>query len=60
MDQELGEFRAETRDWLEENCPPGARGTGQIPFGSSKIKLEDDVQLWLERMAQRGWTVPTA
>lgn len=59
MEQELDEFRAETRSWLEENCPPGARGSGQIPFGSSKIKLEDDVQLWLDRMAQRGWTVPT-
>lgn len=55
----IDEFRAETRAWLEENCPPGARGSGQTPFGSSKIELASDVRLWLERMAERGWTVPT-
>ena len=55
----IDEFRAETRAWLEENCPPGARGPGQTPFGSSKIELASDVRLWLERMAERGWTVPT-
>ena len=52
-------FRSETRAWLAENCPPGARGAGQIPFGSRSIPLEPDVALWLERMASRGWTVPT-
>lgn len=52
-------FRAQTRAWLEENCPPGARGPGQIPFGSSKITLDSDTRLWLDRMASRGWTVPT-
>jgi alkylation response protein AidB-like acyl-CoA dehydrogenase len=56
---ELSEFRAETRAWLESNCPAGARGPGQIPWGSSKIPLESDAGLWLERMAERGWTVPT-
>lgn len=54
------EFRRETRAWLEEHCPPGARGDGQIPTGSTKITIEDpDVRLWLERMAEKGWTVPT-
>jgi len=52
-------FRAETREWLAEHCPPGARGPGQIPWGSRKVKLEPDAALWLERMAERGWTVPT-
>jgi alkylation response protein AidB-like acyl-CoA dehydrogenase len=56
---ELSEFRDQTRAWLETNCPAGARGPGQIPWGSSKIPLERDVHLWLERMAERGWTVPT-
>lgn len=56
----LEEFRSEARAWLEENCPPGARGPGQVPNGSSKIEIEDaDTQLWLERMAEKGWTVPT-
>ena len=56
----LSQFREETRSWLEENCPTGARGDGQIPTGSTKIKIENpDVTLWLERMAEKGWTVPT-
>jgi alkylation response protein AidB-like acyl-CoA dehydrogenase len=56
---ETEDFRAETRAWLAENCPEGARGSGQIAWGSSKIELETDTRLWLERMAERGWTVPT-
>ena len=31
-----------------------------IATGSTKIKIENpDTQLWLERMAEKGWTVPT-
>ncbi len=57
---ELETFREETRAWLAEHCPPGARGPGEIPSGSTKVTLEDpDTRLWLERMAERGWTVPT-
>jgi alkylation response protein AidB-like acyl-CoA dehydrogenase len=56
----LAEFRLETRAWLEENCPKGARGEGQIATGSTKIEISDpDVQLWLDRAAEKGWTVPT-
>ncbi|MEM7077689.1 MAG: acyl-CoA dehydrogenase family protein [Pseudomonadota bacterium] len=55
----LEEFRADTRAWLAANCPPGARGPGPISNGSSKIKIEDkDTRLWLERMTEKGWTVP--
>ena len=35
-------FRQETREWLAENCPAGARGPGQIPWGSTRVRLEDD------------------
>jgi alkylation response protein AidB-like acyl-CoA dehydrogenase len=52
-------FRMETRAWLEENCPSGARGDGQIAWGSSKIQLNADSEIWLNVMAERGWTVPT-
>ena len=55
----IDEFRAETRAWLAQNCPPGARGPGQIPSGSTKIKIEDpDTRTWLTRMAEKGWTAP--
>ncbi|MDA1076389.1 MAG: acyl-CoA dehydrogenase family protein [Proteobacteria bacterium] len=56
---EADEFRAEVKGWLADNCPPGARGAGQIASGSTKITLDRDTALWLERMAERGWTVPT-
>lgn len=55
----LDSFRRDTRTWLAENCPPAAKGPGQIPIGSSKIELEPELRLWLERMANQGWTVPT-
>lgn len=57
--KEKEEFRLETRTWLQTNCPEGAKGPGQTAWGSSKIDLERDVALWLERMSERGWTVPT-
>jgi alkylation response protein AidB-like acyl-CoA dehydrogenase len=56
---EAAEFRADTRAWLQENCPPGARGPGLIPWGSRKVDLPKDSRVWLENMAAKGWTVPT-
>ena len=57
---DVREFREETRAWLNDNCPTGARGTGQVHTGSSKIPITNtDTELWLERMANKGWTCPT-
>ena len=56
---ELAEFRSDTHAWLAENCPGGVRGPGPIPWGSRKQALDQDSRLWLERMAERGWTVPS-
>ena len=56
----LQNFRDETRGWLAENCPAGAKGPGEIPWGSSKLEIADaDTARWLELMAGKGWTVPT-
>ncbi|MBO6566547.1 MAG: acyl-CoA dehydrogenase family protein [Pseudomonadales bacterium] len=55
---ELAEFREETRAWLAENCPDGARGPGEIHTGSTKVNFAADTQRWMEAMAERGWTVP--
>ena len=52
-------FRTETRAWIEANCPQGARGPGQIPFGSSQVALTQDAAAWLQAMVSRGFTVPT-
>jgi len=56
---DLSAFREETRTWLVENCPEGAKGEGIVHTGSTKVTFPPDVQLWMERMAERGWTVPT-
>ena len=55
---ELAEFRSDVRGWLAENCPEGAKGPGQIANGSSKIELEPDVALWLERCAEKVSLLP--
>lgn len=60
---DLETFRAETRAWLEENCPPSMRtpmaGEDDIVWGGKNFKFTNpESKLWLERMAQRGWTAP--
>ncbi|MBT3832108.1 MAG: acyl-CoA dehydrogenase [Gammaproteobacteria bacterium] len=55
---DLSVFREDTRAWLIENCPEGAKGPGVVHSGSTKVTFKPDIQLWMERMAERGWTVP--
>ncbi len=56
----LETFRLETRNWLADNCPAGARGPGEISNGSAKIDIKDsDTRVWIERMVEKGWTVPS-
>ncbi|MBC7983516.1 MAG: acyl-CoA dehydrogenase family protein [Candidatus Obscuribacterales bacterium] len=60
---EVQTFRSETRAWLEANCPPSMRtpmGEDDRPWGGKKTEpSHPDVKVWLDRMAARGWTVPT-
>ena len=59
---ELETFRAETRAWLEENCPPAMRTPmkdDEIVWGGKREKFKNpDSKVWLERMAEKGWTAP--
>jgi len=56
-------FRAQTRAWLEENCPQSMRGAqvgDDVTWGGRNARFKNaDAKLWLERMAARGWTAPT-
>jgi len=59
----LADFRTRTRAWLEANCPPEMRrpmaSEDDICWGGRRWRFASDAQrLWLERMAERGWTVP--
>ena len=47
----LEDFRSEARDWLEDNCPPGARAGGRGD--------RDDGRVWRDRLIERGWSAPT-
>jgi acyl-CoA dehydrogenase len=60
---QLEQFREEVRAWLEENCPASMRtpmNTDEdVCWGGRKFSYQSDEQrLWLERMVQKGWTVP--
>jgi acyl-CoA dehydrogenase len=57
-------FRAQTRAWLEANCPPEMRqpvkSEADICWGGKRFKFQSDAQRqWMQRMGERGWTVPT-
>ena len=59
---ELDTFRAETRAWLEENCPESMRTPmpeRETPWGGRNADFPNpDTKIWLDRMASRGWTAP--
>ncbi|MBB5714004.1 acyl-CoA dehydrogenase family protein [Sphingomonas aerophila] len=60
---DLDTFRADTRAWLEANCPPEmrepVRSDADICWGGRNFQPSSPAQKqWLDRMAERGWTVP--
>ena len=59
---DIDTFRRETRAWLEANCPPSMRTPGseeETVWGGRGEKFENpESKVWLERMAERGWTCP--
>jgi len=60
--QDTENFRAETRAWLEANCPPAMRQPltqEQIVWSGSTVTFgNDDQRVWFERMRDRGWFAP--
>ncbi|MEY4250928.1 MAG: hypothetical protein RJA87_2561 [Pseudomonadota bacterium] len=60
---ELDNFRAETRAWLETNCPASMRTPmpgDETPWAGRKGTYKNpDTKVWLDRMAAKGWTAPT-
>ena len=60
---DLDTFRAETRAWLEANCPASMRTPmveEEVVWGGRKQTFANpDSKLWLDRMADKGWTAPT-
>ncbi len=60
---DLETFRAETRAWLEANCPPEmrepVRDESDACWGGRNPTFKSPAQKqWLDVMAAKGWTVP--
>ncbi|MEQ9520658.1 MAG: acyl-CoA dehydrogenase family protein [Parvibaculum sp.] len=59
----LDQFRADTKAWLEANCPPSMRTPmpeDESPWGGRRAKWKNpDSKKWMDAMGARGWTAPT-
>lgn len=58
----IEQFRQETRDWLQANCPPSMRtatSEGEIVWGGRQVEFPSaDARVWFERMRDKGWFCP--
>jgi alkylation response protein AidB-like acyl-CoA dehydrogenase len=60
---DLDQFRAETRAWLEANCPPEmrqpVRDDEDVYWGGRNATFKNDAQkAWFEACRDKGYTVP--
>ena len=63
MSDDLDTFRAETRAWLEANCPPEmrepVRSDADVVWGGRDQSTMTPAQKhWMDAMGAKGWTVP--
>ena len=61
---DLEQFRQDTRDWLEANCPAEMRtpmeGEEDIYWGGRNARFQSPAQeAWLNACVDKGYTVPT-
>ncbi|MES2755368.1 MAG: acyl-CoA dehydrogenase family protein, partial [Pseudomonadota bacterium] len=62
-DLDLTQFRADTRAWLETNCPaemrePVRTEKDAVWGGRDQSSLTPAQKQWMDAMGARGWTVP--
>jgi len=63
LKEELGNFRSETRVWLEGNCPMSMRqpvkSSNDMYWGGRNPKFSsEDQKIWFEKMLEKRWVVP--
>ncbi|MEE4361704.1 MAG: acyl-CoA dehydrogenase family protein [Pseudomonadales bacterium] len=56
---ELNDFRAEVRSWLQTNFPSTLEGVSPAMEGDEHGAQAAELARWRERLAERGWGVPT-
>jgi acyl-CoA dehydrogenase len=60
--EDLEQFRAEVREWLEANCPDSQRQPmtpeEQYWGGRRGTFPSEDAKTWFERMRDKGWVAP--
>jgi alkylation response protein AidB-like acyl-CoA dehydrogenase len=58
---DLEAFRTEARTWLEANLPASLRGHPEqvLEAMNGGGKPSGDLELWRQRMGEKGWGVPT-
>ena len=56
--EDLQEFRAETREWLEQSVPQSMRNKTLHFEDAHEMYSTDDANLWLERAVARGYVAP--
>jgi alkylation response protein AidB-like acyl-CoA dehydrogenase len=54
----LEEFRQETREWLQANCPDSMRNRFFHFEDADEAYDTNDAHAWRDAMAERGWTAP--
>ncbi|NBA98298.1 acyl-CoA dehydrogenase family protein [Pseudomonas sp. R5(2019)] len=59
---DLEPFRLQTRQWLQDNCPPSMRTPmpeAEMVWGGSQLRFHsEDQRLWFTRMRDKGWFCP--
>jgi alkylation response protein AidB-like acyl-CoA dehydrogenase len=57
--QDLDSFRNSVRDWLQANFPASLAGKSMGMEGESDAGMRADLELWRQRLAEKGWGAPT-
>ena len=62
----LDNFRKEVKEWLDTNCPASMRSGAdpdtpidEVWGGRKAVYKNPDSKIWLDKMGQKGWTMPT-
>ncbi len=57
--QDLDTFRSEAAAWIDENFPAGLKSINLGMESAPDPSVEGDLELWRQRLAEKGWGAPT-